>query len=73
MVGDEKQSQGLVSLSEQYQSAPEVESNIFRQVVYEMVNDGLHHRRMPDDVRVKVFGPCHQRRGHRHDLHHLWG
>jgi len=58
MVGDEKQSQDLISyLTEE---APEKlwESNIFGKSVYELIQEGLTAKiiRMPEDVRAKFRG-----------------
>lgn len=61
MVGDEKQSQDLVSsLSQQFESDQEQlwQSNIFGKSVFEMVNDSFTTklRRVPEDVRSKFRG-----------------
>ncbi len=61
MVGDEKQSQELLSfLTGEYEGSPEKlwESNIFGKSVYELVSDGLTAKllKLPDDVREKFRG-----------------
>ena len=59
MVGDEKQSEELVTfLLGEYEGNTEKlwESNIFGKSVYELVNEGLTTKlkRMPDDARLKM-------------------
>lgn len=61
MVGDEKQSQELLSfLTGEYEGSPEKlwESNIFGKSVYELVSDGLTAKllKLPEDVREKFRG-----------------
>lgn len=59
MVGDEKQSQELVSyLLSEYEGNTEKlwESNIFGKSLYELVNEGLNTKlsRMPEEARMKL-------------------
>jgi stage IV sporulation protein A len=58
MVGDEKQSQELISYLTAESPEKLWQSNIFGRSVYELVRDGLNAKvvRIPDDVRGKFRG-----------------
>ena len=58
MVGDEKQSQELISYLTAESAEKLWQSNIFGRSVYELVRDGLNAKviRIPDDVRGKFRG-----------------
>ena len=58
MVGDEKQSQDLISYLTGESPEKLWESNIFGKSVYELIQEGLTAKllRMPEDVRGKFRG-----------------
>ena len=58
MVGDEKQSQDLISYLSGEDAEKLWESNIFGKSVYELIREGLNSKllRMPEDVRGKFRG-----------------
>ena len=58
MVGDEKQSQDLITYLSGEDPEKLWQSNIFGKSVYELLQDGLHTKllRTPEDVRAKIRG-----------------